>query len=160
MLSPQYIAGFFDGEGYITMRRSNRHLSTLSGKKRTPTYLIVVGFTNTDLGILQLIQEVCNGRIYPKPRQNERHAPAYELTIFKKEHARNFLEIIGPHVVLKSPQIKLASEFFALGKSRIDFTPRGKTWPGRSANSEDSEVKESYKQRLSDMNRRGPECPR
>jgi hypothetical protein len=152
--SPQYIAGFFDGEGYITLRRSNRYTRTAA------SYRIVIGFTNKSKAILELIQQRYGGSIYPKARRNkEVHAAAWELSIFRNDGIQSFMAEIGPHIILKRPQVDLALEFLALGKVQMEMVEtRGKRWPIFRPVPGQMELRESYKLRLGELNRRGP-CP-
>ena len=152
--SPEYIAGFFDGEGCITMRRCNRY--RIGNRQHSPSYSVVVLFTNRDLSALEEFQSVLGGTIYRKARKRSVHADAYELNLFRKDDVQRFLDIIGPHVRMKRAQIALVREFIDLPRTKMLYVARGKTWPIMRACPQDTALKESYKLRLTELNKRGP----
>src|SRR6267142_1372314 len=94
-----YLAGFLDGEGYITIRRSNRY--TL----KTVSYRLVVGFTSTELSILQWIQSNYAGCINSKARKSEKHSVAWELTIHRLASLRAILSDVAPYLKIKRQQL-------------------------------------------------------
>lgn len=150
-----YIAGFLDGEGYISIRRSNRT------KCQNPAYRLVIGFTNTNRAILDWIKKIAGGGcINPKSRRKAQHSEAWELTIHTKDIQIMILAETYPYIRIKQRQAELAISFLALGKVRKTMTEvRGKTWPIFRAVPEDIAERERFKQELTEMNKRGPICP-
>ena len=146
-----YLAGFLDGEGYITIRRANR------GTRKNPAYRLVVGFTSTYLPVLEWIQSAFSaGCINPKTRYGQKHSPAFELTIHQKDIQKVLLAGIYPFSLIKSAQIELGLAFLALGKVRKEvFEKRGKSWPLIRGNPRDFAVREDFKARLTVLNKRG-----
>lgn len=144
-----YVAGILDGEGYITIRRSNRYL------KNTVSYRLVVGFTNTDLSLLEWIQSLYGGCINQKSRASlVRHSIAWELTIHKKEDLSRILQDVKPYIKVKAKQLDLALRFSVLGKIK-----KSGTWPVFKALPEELSIRESFKAELTELNRRGPCLP-
>lgn len=150
----EYIAGFFDGEGCATMRRSNRY--QIGRGRRSASFSAIICFTNTELEILLDIQKVLGGKIYPKRRKESKHAQAYELNLIRKADIAYFIETVGPYVRVKWPQLELVLSFIKLPKSRLDYIGRDKTWPLIQANLEDVAQREAMKQKLTELNKRGP----
>ncbi len=153
MLSNEYIAGFFDGEGYVTIRRANRY--RLGRKQNTPSYRGVVGFVNTDARVLVEIQKQFGGKIYAKSRKSKVHKPAWELLYLKYEEIKCLVSAIRPFVVLKAERLDIISALIDLGKMKKRAIPRGKRWPLMTIPEAEVEVREQLKERLTRLNQRG-----
>ena len=94
MISPQYVAGFLDGEGTIGLAQKK------SG------FVLRVSIGNTHLGVLEAIQAEYGGNIYyPKPIVGRLQMHEWRIA-YKK--ALNFLEIVLPYLIVKRPQAELA----------------------------------------------------
>ena len=71
-----YISGFFDADGYITMVIPNKN------KNKT----VIVGFTNVELDLLETIRDFIledigvKGHISKKPARKETHSDSYDLS--------------------------------------------------------------------------------
>ena len=131
MITPEWLAGFFDGEGCLTILRSKRHAHF------TPQ----ATFTNTDLRVLQLIQASYGGTIHARnnPKQwNE----AYSLTFSGTQETRRILLILQPFLVLK----KAEADFFL-----TEWTDVVNGRQGKPVTDEVLQVRESIKQQLSAM---------
>lgn len=115
-----YIAGFLDGEGYVTIMRA--------GPKRQ-TFRCWVGFTNRDIAVLQWIQSFLGGSLYAKAWKSAKHAIAWELNSSSHLRNRHFLKQLRPHVQVKRRQIDVALAFLSLGKMKKFSIPRGRADP-------------------------------
>lgn len=93
-----YIAGFVDGEGYIGIRID----------KGTNHYGLRINITNTNLFILEWIQEQlnCGGCIYGNKRQSIKHKLSYKLEYGHKQAGKVLLKLL-PYLRLKQPQAKI-----------------------------------------------------
>ena len=101
-LSPQYVAGFFDGEGCVNI--------TVRGKARQVALRVMI--VNTEPMILALLHAQYGGQL-PGPRQaGEEHWKPFRQLVLTGRKAIGFLEHIEPFVILKKPQIELALEFW------------------------------------------------
>lgn len=151
-VSNEYAAGFFDGEGYVTIRRSNRYL------RKNPSYRLVVGLVNTDLAILCDFQATFGGRLYRKANHAPSlHSQGWELLIQNRDEVNSFLHAVAPCARIKAGQVQLAIDFLRLGLVRKEMIEcRGKTWPIFKAVLGEMELREDYKLRLGNLNRRGP----
>lgn len=94
-LTPQYLAGFFDGEGSVMIKSCDSRLIRLC-----------VNLTNTDLRILALI-----GMRFPGGGPYEMNSPktrkqCYQLC-WSGKSARPILEFIKDHVIIKRERVLL-----------------------------------------------------
>jgi hypothetical protein len=90
-LSPQYIAGFFDGEGCLNMARCRKYIF--------PRVLIV----NTDRQILEILQKQFGGRIFSVVHRRKNWKPSWQWEL-KQMPAVDFLTKIEPWLVIKREQ--------------------------------------------------------
>lgn len=158
-LFASYAAGFFDGEGHITIRRANQYLGG------TPSYRCCIGATNRDEFVLQMLQATYGGKIYSKVRYSPAHNQAYEWFLQNTEEVRAFLTDIEPYCLIKVPQVRLGLEFLSLGKMQMIVTGTRRIHPDKGGSSpilkaveEDVQIRESFKQDLTELNRRGTKC--
>jgi hypothetical protein len=109
-ITPDYIAGLFDGEGHFGTRAYNRN-----GKK-TKGFALYIGISNNDLPVLLEIQEflgyghVIKNEAKPRPNYNQ----TYCYHIQKKADVRKFLDMIKDRVHIKYRQAELCDEFLCL----------------------------------------------
>ena len=95
-----YLAGFFDGEGSVSLIRV--------GKSKS--FQVVVAITNTDLTILERIKEVFGGDIFKGKRIKSNHKERHVWRVSSKA-AYTFLLEIYPYSLMKQERIKLALKF-------------------------------------------------
>jgi hypothetical protein len=100
-LSPEYVAGFFDGEGCVNI--------TVRGKARQVA--LRVYFVNTELYVLEHLKLRYGGRIPPPRILKEGWKPFCSLVLVGHQAAA-LLEDIAPFVIVKRPQVELALEFW------------------------------------------------
>jgi hypothetical protein len=104
-LSPEYVAGFLDGEGCI--RISPRKV----GAKRQTYFQLFVCIVNTNLVVLDRIREQYGGFIKQAKRSGNRK-PCWEY-IAHSRIAYNLLTSVGPHLIVKREQYELGMAFWA-----------------------------------------------
>jgi len=110
MISYEYIAGFFDGEGYIQIAKKspNSH----SGAP----YWLCASMANTHRGVLYEIQKTTGGQvIFHKGGFQKK--PHYRLTFYTLQ-ALNFIKSIQPYLIIKREEVDLAIMFAEHLKSR------------------------------------------
>lgn len=105
-----YLAGFFDGEGSITILRNNYNRSARRGN---PRYDLCVRISNQYLSILLECQKEFGGSIGGSQKCN---AFYWSISSIK---AYNFLVIIEPFIKIKKPQLELAKAFQEMKSRRI-----------------------------------------
>ena len=110
-----YLAGFFDGEGCITIQRRR------NGKGRSYHYL-EVQVTNTDRFSLELYRFTFGGNINPlRDRRSPDHPgwlPRYIWQLEGKE-AGECLRTLLPYLGLKRPQAEVGIEFQEVKENKI-----------------------------------------
>lgn len=118
-LAPEYMAGFFDGEGsvYACWRR-------LGKSTRSPTLTVCI--SNTDKIVLDLHQEQFGGSIYKRKARGNRQ-DCWQWVLSAKM-AVPFLESIQPYVVIKSGVVNAALEYATLmatpRNERVDYSQK------------------------------------
>jgi hypothetical protein len=153
LLSPEYTAGFFDGEGSITYQEAPyRRKGVLRGKM----FHLRVTLANTNLEILEALRETYGGSVSSKWSTNPNARPTWTWFAAGPK-AENFLSIVGPLLRIKQQQYQVACEFFAWKKTpkqeRYEKLPGGRgTW---KRTPETLEKEAEYKARLNELNRRG-----
>ena len=105
-----WMAGFFDGEGCISMVRCGpRH------EGYSPYYRIVIAMTLTNEAILRLFHARFGGRFYPmhngKPGKSRDWKPQWQWRMDASPGAR-FIEEILPYLKLKHEQAEKALLFW------------------------------------------------
>lgn len=107
MLSKEYVAGFFDGEGHIGI--------TIAGKNKQCTLRLT--FVNTNREVLEMIRLAYGGNIHSTSTSNSwtpsyrpDWKPSWQLKLSFSEIKRLVVDI-QPYVIVKAAQIKLALEF-------------------------------------------------
>ncbi len=96
MVSKEYLAGFFDGEGSVMIESYQLRL--------------VVSITNTSYEALQLFQSQYGSKINTHT-VTERNAKPLFYWRLRQRRALEFLEDIEPYVRLKARHIELARAF-------------------------------------------------
>ena len=102
MLSEEYVAGLFDGEGCVTIARDVKRLR--------------IGIANTNKEVLVLLADQFGGHVYSQHQYSPTHSPAYQWILSKHRDQRRFLRLIGPHSLIKATAIHCALRFLDTGK--------------------------------------------
>lgn len=102
MLSIEYIAGFFDGEGSVNVGRVG---------KTWNHFVLNVQVTNNKPAVLDEIHSRWGGSLglYRRKGPNNNSSPTWMWNITAK-NATQFLEELTPHLVLKKEQARLGLE--------------------------------------------------
>lgn len=106
-ISTEYIAGFFDGEGSIGIKRTNRESGISS-------YTLQVQVCQVNPVVLFYLKEKYGGSVQVH-QNNERSRPAHHWTIWA-DKALAFIQEIQPHLLIKYEQAALAVEFMRIRK--------------------------------------------
>lgn len=94
-----YIAGFFDGEGCIRIKKANQGGNS---------YFVIAHITNSNISILQQIQDLFGGAI--RKQEKGVNKTVYNLCISTSE-AVDFLKTLSPFLQEKKEQALLAIKF-------------------------------------------------
>lgn len=102
-----YIAGFFDGEGSITIHENCKP----SPRGKNPNHTMQVSIGNTNPKVLLYLKNKFGGCIsYRKPTLKPNHRNVVQWTI-RAKLALPFLIAIKPYIQMKKKQINLAIKF-------------------------------------------------
>lgn len=109
MMSPEYAAGFFDGEGCVRLTATTECVGGIH-----------VFITNTYKPILDTFATQFGGTVSLRTESNDRHKTIYQWRIASKKGARVFLEAVLPHLVEKREQALVGLEYCSLPDLRIN----------------------------------------
>ncbi len=101
-----YIAGLFDGEGYIRINRWKKPNSTHI------RYNLYCGINMTHKPVIGFIQQQFGGSLHEIDRRpkNEKWRPVFNW-ICGSSAAANFITQLRPYLIVKAPEVDLALEF-------------------------------------------------
>ena len=108
-----YLAGLFDGEGYVGIVKAGQRKDT-SG-----IYSANLFFGNTSKYVVQLWQNTFGGIIHTENPRNKRCKPFYRWEI-RGTFALPILKELLPYTLIKRPQLEVAIHFLE------NVTPRSK----------------------------------
>jgi hypothetical protein len=108
-----YFAGFFDGEGTVSI-----------GKGKKSLYLLACCIGNTDIEPLKWCGRRYGGKLLGPHNRGHNHKPAFRWSVDARLGER-FLRLIRPYTIIKSARIDLALEFRELFKGEW-ILPRGR----------------------------------
>jgi hypothetical protein len=100
-ISPEYLAGFFDGEGCIGI--------TVSGKERQVKLRLIL--VNTDYEFLEEIQRQYGGSLSRRIQKKKLTWKPFCSLEWAHMAAADLIKIMLPHLRLKKQQANLALEF-------------------------------------------------
>ncbi len=142
MISDEYAAGFFDGEGSVYITYKTR----VGGRKY---HSVQINVHNSVPGVIEEFQAKYGGTIRSyQPKGGKRAAHRWTI---EGRTALDFLLAVKPYCIVKLPQICLAIEYIETisphnsGNQKIDMTEE--LWNRR----------EDIRKRLSAFNHKGPD---
>lgn len=130
MVSAEWLAGFFDGEGCVHVMNGGRlrNLTSVTGVSRQTSWIgCTIG--NTNLDVLKEIQASFGGRIRKREYKVKLWKTLYTL-IWACRQPEALLIAIRPFLKVKHRQADLALEFLSLTRRR---GPRQEHYPRNSA---------------------------
>lgn len=96
-ITPQWLAGFIDGEGCITVSRPKR------GSRRSH-YTPAVVITNTHLPTLMKIQNSFGGTLHQKGNATKNWNTGWALHWCGSNKVKQILEVVRPYLVTKADE--------------------------------------------------------
>lgn len=114
-----YLAGLIDGEGHISITRSDKPAFTTKRGKIIPCpirYGIIVAVTNTDFRLMKRLKELFGGSYNGgKPfKGHPNWKPKYQWNVCSNKDKELVLLAVLPYLVLKREQAIIALEFIRL----------------------------------------------
>ena len=141
MLDIAYVAGLIDGEGCV-------HLDV--SRHRIHRARVSVGMTEPALGLLKSLKQGWGGTIYQARKATEKWAAAYTWHI-TGEKASVFLREVGPSLLLKAEQARLALQVEEIWAALPPRQNGQRLWDEKSV-----ERCREIAASLHDLNRKGP----
>lgn len=155
-LSPEYAAGFFDGEGHISI------LVTRPNKKHpTAFHRLRVGVSQkaSHREVLDELAEMFGGAVYvrnSKKREALRWSIQADWVITRISDAEAFLRAIEPYIVVKREQIRVGLAFLASRTLSARWTNAAGQFMGRRPlDLAEFELREGFRQQMLELNRLG-----
>lgn len=140
MVSDQYVAGFFDGDGWVTVQVKEGHRRE-DRKSKTPFFVAIVGFANKNKEVLERIQERFGGSIYT--RKNGHH-----ILNIGSDGRKIILEKMLPYLIVKRERAELMIQLLA------EFRPRGERNRYNPLNKEEIETRMRLAKKIALLNSR------
>lgn len=111
MVSLQYVAGFFDGEGCVTFLKNGKAI------------YVTAHLTNNDRRVLDEMHEKYGGCVYTRLRNGDpRRKTTYSWQVSGTK-AIAFLREIYPYLVIKKPQAEVAFFWSSVRPGQGRWTP-------------------------------------
>lgn len=105
-LNLAYIAGFFDGEGSVTIHQNAKP----SPRGKNPNHTLQVSIGNTDPRVLVRVHEEFGGGFCYRKRIKANHRKIAQWQA-RSRSALAFLEAIQPYIEMKCDQVAVAIAF-------------------------------------------------
>src|SRR3990167_2270479 len=97
-----YIAGFIDGEGTITIKRT--HI------KESRCYDVNLSVSNTNKDIIQWLQDSYGGTFHISTYGNDKWKTIYRWTLYRSHNLIGFLQTIKPYLRIKKRHAEIVLE--------------------------------------------------
>ena len=144
-----YLAGLYDGEGYIGIIRADQ--SQHSPRHKSPSYRLCVQLSNTNKDMIDWVRDKIGGLQYYTRFENVRHKPCYHLHASSK-NAVNLLEAIKPYIIAKQKQLELGLELQRTVDIYRKENPRNKFFPGQPLSQAEIDKRELIYQKMRELN--------
>lgn len=141
MLSNDYVAGLFDGEGWFEIARSP---ATKANRRKVPSFQARASLTIREREIVEALRERFGGTV-SETKATATHAAYFRWSVFG-EQASDFAIIIGPSLHVKQERAALVVAFQKLKRE-------GRNRPASSAR---VEKLSAFYEALRVANRKGP----
>ena len=115
-MKPEYLAGFFDGEGSLILRirKDPRYKSGFQIKPH-------IDITQKDPKVLRKIQkEMDMGKLYQNSSDGIWH-----LCVYKTDDIVNFLKIVDEHVIVKKDKVKRLLRCMRIFQNKEHLSSKG-----------------------------------
>ncbi len=113
-MTPEYLAGFFDGEGTFHL---GKQIKKSSGKEYPNCKVCVSQSGDVGKQLLENIQKKYGGKLYEhlKAGQHKATKSAYKL-YWRKQEAVLLIHVLLPHLFIKQKEAQLALDYLTRHK--------------------------------------------
>jgi len=106
MINITYVAGLFDGEGCVQIRKLRKN-----DRYGGVCHLLATQIANTNLSILELLKADFGGCICEGNKLDSRHKKRCWTWSIASHQAYGFLKKIYPYLIIKKAEVDIAFEF-------------------------------------------------
>lgn len=107
-----YLAGFIDADGSITIKKA------VDKRVNKTYYAPLVSFYNTDAKLMSKIRSIVKtGSFHKGKRRKPKHKPKFVYNVGSINGAKQILEQITPHLIVKRRRAELVLEFIKIKES-------------------------------------------
>jgi hypothetical protein len=122
-----WLAGFWDGEGTVSLQFRNGHLRTRNGLispyvQLCGTSVVALERTHTILNDLGVGHHIQWPTLRPHPRAMSK-LPQGRLSVQGMKRVAVFLQTVGPYLVVKAEPARIVGAFIALRAAKTTNTP-------------------------------------
>jgi hypothetical protein len=107
MISPQYLAGLIDGEGYLGLLPSRAN----GLKHQSFEPVVKIGMTDDAFAVLETIRAVYNGTTETRAKKTKGNRTAYTITFKGKSRVKRLVSDVYPYLHVKKLQASLLLQF-------------------------------------------------
>ncbi len=107
ILSHEYVAGLFDGEGYCSIRR---FAGSIHRHKREYGFSAFAGLAIREKYMIESLIETYGGSIFKQMPYKTTHSICYKWSTTNNV-TLNFLKLVSPYLLMKNKQAKKVIEF-------------------------------------------------
>lgn len=155
MLTDEYIAGFFDGEGSISIGRNRAN-----GRSDYHKMVVVLAQRAKYRHVLDQIAEQFGGAVILKKWPVDKRARWAQMANWQLQSLADierFLVAMQPHVIVKAEQVRIALEFVRTRKP-AGFAPRNGLGQlqGKSLSQDEIDRREALRLQMLEANHLGP----
>ena len=106
MITKEYLAGFIDGEGYISLLK-HKDIRVKKGYTLFP----VLKVSNTNKDVMLQISKFIKGNVLINSPITERNKEVYSIRIHSFDKIKDILVNVRPHLIVKDKQADLMIEY-------------------------------------------------
>jgi len=123
IVTPEYLAGFFDADGHIGIyKRGEKRRTRKDGSVAIYSAGHGINFTivNVNEEVLYSIQKLIGGTISSRSKANPRHSTTHVLVLTNRQSILDCINLMLPHLIVKRDRCVLIKEYLI---SRIAKSP-------------------------------------
>lgn len=112
MLTPEYVAGLFDGEGTVSIAYCKRRRWKTNPEKLVCGFRLVTHISNTHRKVLEMVGETIGGEVYGSSQKTkEHHKQVWVWRAQGRDLLLQFLLFVQPHCVIKARQVSIGLDY-------------------------------------------------